>query len=135
MKFTYHADGTRPICNPKTVFVFGSNLKGYHGAGAALLATQKYGAAPGMGAGWSGNSYAVPTKCKNLHALPLDDIQMYAECFCIFSNKLPHMEYFVTAVGTGFAGYKHEQIAPMFRSANPLCSFPEEWYEFLELEN
>lgn len=44
------------------IFVFGSNLSGIHGAGAAHFAMQKMGAIYGQGQGLQGQSYALPTK-------------------------------------------------------------------------
>ena len=46
------------------IFVFGSNLAGRHGKGAALDAKNKYGAIYGVGFGRTGNSYAIPQKTK-----------------------------------------------------------------------
>ena len=45
-----------------TVFVFGSNPEGRHGAGAAKVAKTKFGAKNGQGEGLQGNAYALPTK-------------------------------------------------------------------------
>ena len=45
-----------------TIFVFGSNPEGRHGAGAAKVAREKFGAIYGQGEGLQGNAYALPTK-------------------------------------------------------------------------
>lgn len=46
---------------PNEVFVFGSNLQGMHGGGAARLAYREFGAEWGQGVGLFGQSYAIPT--------------------------------------------------------------------------
>lgn len=48
-----------------TIFVFGSNPTGIHGAGAAKVAREQFGAKAGVGEGLTGNSYALPTKDLN----------------------------------------------------------------------
>lgn len=45
-----------------TIFVFGSNPEGIHGAGAAKIAVEQFGAIYGQGEGLQGNAYAIPTK-------------------------------------------------------------------------
>lgn len=99
----------------KEIFVFGSNLAGRHGKGAALYARQHHGAIYGNGHGIQGNSYAIPTKDENLRTLPLDFIAAYVQRFLKFARRHPEWTFKVTAIGTGLAGYNPEQIAPMFR--------------------
>lgn len=120
----------------KEVFVFGSNLAGLHGAGSALEAQQKHGAKTGLGVGISGNSYAIPTKDSHLEVLPLEVIKLHVEQFLSFaefidelnqlwleenddnSDESPYETKFnVVPIGCGLAGYKFEQIAPMFTKA------------------
>lgn len=96
------------------VFVFGSNLAGRHGKGAALCAVKNHGAIYGQGVGMQGNSYAIPTKDEKLAVLPLDDICNYVVQFLEFSLIHPELSFNVTAIGCGLAGYKPSQIAPMF---------------------
>lgn len=57
---SYYEGDIKP--EPNTVFVFGSNPKGVHGAGAALVAKTQFGAVQGIGFGLQGNSFAIPTK-------------------------------------------------------------------------
>lgn len=97
------------------VFVFGSNLAGRHGAGAALWARQNRGAVSGQGEGLQGQSYAIPTKGADLRSLPLWRIRGYIASFCNFAASHPEMTFELTPIGCGLAGYKPEQIAPMFR--------------------
>jgi hypothetical protein len=99
----------------KQIFVFGSNLAGVHGAGAALFAVKNHGAVYSNGVGLQGNSYAIPTKNWNIKTLPLDIIQKYVTEFLAFAKLHPEMRFNVTAIGTDLAGYKAWQIAPMFK--------------------
>jgi hypothetical protein len=100
---------------PDEVFVFGSNLAGIHGAGAALLAKLKFGAVTGIGIGLQGRSYALPTKDRQIKTLPLIVIQEYVNDFISFSRRFPDMKFYVTKIGCGLAGLAIEDIAPMFR--------------------
>lgn len=109
------------------IFVFGSNLAGRHGKGAALYARQHYGAEYGVGVGRTGNSYAIPTKDKNIKTLPLDIIQQYVDDFLFYAHSRKDLEFLVTKIGCGLAGYTEEQIAPMFRHAPDNCQLPENW--------
>ena len=113
-------------------FIFGSNLSGIHGAGAAKFALSRAGAMWGHGVGIQGNSYAIPTKDKNIRTLPLDKIMEYVDDFIAFAQDNFEDTFFVTAIGTGLAGYSHADIAPMFKHAPDNCILPVEWKEFLE---
>lgn len=109
------------------IFVFGSNLAGRHGKGAALSAALNHGAVYGIGEGPQGDAYAIPTKDRALRTLPLDKIEPFVRYFCKYANERRHLTFKVTAIGTGLAGYRHEDIAPMFRDAPPNCRLPDEW--------
>ncbi len=117
------------------VFVFGSNLTGRHGKGAALHARQHHGAIYGRGVGLQGNSYAIPTKDEHVRALPLDRIKPYVDQFLAFAKDHPEMTFQVTAIGCGLAGYKPPQIAPMFHDAPPNCILPPEFLHELGRDN
>ena len=126
-----HKDGSLPE-NIKSVFVFGSNLAGNHGAGAALVAKQKFGAIQGEGIGRRGMSYAIPTKDKKIRTLPRAIVSVYIADFCKYTRDNPCLEFFITRVGCGLAGFKDSDIAPLFKAANKAnCNFPEEWSNFL----
>jgi hypothetical protein len=129
--FLFHKDNTLP--EDDSIFVFGSNLRGVHGAGAAAEAVRSFGAKWGKGRGLQGKSYAIPTKNQRIESLSLEQIRFEVEDFVQFTHNNPHLRFFVTRVGCGLAGYKDEQIAPMFRSARN-CSFAEEWKPFLIIE-
>lgn len=132
--YKFHDDGSLP--QNGEVFVFGSNLAGIHGAGAAKIAAERFGAQYGDGKGWMKDfrSYAIPTKGVMLSVLPLHMIQSDIENFVRLTNDafVLNSGYFVTRVGCGLAGYKDEQIAPMFKGAKN-CSFAKEWEQYLEL--
>lgn len=100
--------------DPSLIFVFGSNLAGRHGAGAAKHARLWYGAVYGNGKGFQGRSYAIPTKDENLKTLPLDSIENYVKEFLVFAKLNPNLKFGVTAIGCGLAGYIPKNIAPFF---------------------
>src|SRR4051812_4937719 len=109
--------------NNPPIFVFGSNLAGRHGRGSALYARQRYGAIYGQGIGLQGNSYGIPTKGRRLEILPLPQIAVYVRQFVTFAAEHPEHEFHVTRIGCGLAGYKVEQIAPLFDGASANCKF------------
>ena len=110
-----------------TIFVFGSNLAGRHGKGAALHARKHFGAIYGKGIGRQGQSYAIPTKDINLQTLPLTAVAGYINDFINYAINNPDLKFEVTRVGCGLAGYTDQQIAPLFRSAPSNCKMPEGW--------
>lgn len=116
--------------SPK-IFVFGSNLAGRHGAGAALFARQNHGAIYGQGVGRQGNSYGIPTKDWNIHTLPLKDIREFVNEFLDYATCHQDLTFQVTRIGCGLAGYKDADIAPMFEDAPANCELPEEWKAIL----
>jgi hypothetical protein len=111
------------------VFVFGSNLAGRHGKGAALYARQNHGAIYGQGEGLQGQSYAIPTKDAKLRVLSLSEIQNYVNAFKLFAETHSSMDFEVTRIGCGLAGYTDNQIAPMFSKCPPNVHLPKMWME------
>lgn len=112
------------------VFVFGSNLAGRHGKGAALFARQHHGAIYGQGEGLQGNSYAIPTKNEYLRVRTLVQIGQSIVAFKRFAVSRPDLTFNVTPVGCGLAGYLQEQIKPLFEGYSPLppnCRYSPEW--------
>lgn len=109
------------------VFVFGSNLAGRHGRGAALFAKDQRGAELGKGIGYQGNSYAIPTKDGALRSLPLETIRKHVDEFIGFARAHPELTFQVTAIGCGLAGYQPADIAPMFKDAPANCIMPFEF--------
>lgn len=110
-----------------SVFVFGSNLAGRHGKGAALCALNNYGAIYGCGIGRQGNSYAIPTKSERLNTLPLHAIAEHVAEFLRYASQHHGEQFLVTRIGCGLAGYTDRDIAPMFRCAPENCVLPHGW--------
>jgi hypothetical protein len=114
------------------IFVFGSNLIGHHGAGAAHHAWLNHGAKYGQAEGPSGNAYAIPTKDRRIrHTLPLETIRGYVETFKIYARMSPELTFQVTRIGCGLAGLRDEDIAPMFKDAPDNCQFDYSWIGIL----
>ena len=138
-RYHYHTDGTQPS---KSIFVFGSNLSGIHGAGAALLAREVYGAELGIAEGLIDCRYAIPTVDFLEHGAPrqtplsLQEISQSIETFkqvAIVSSKGPGaVRFFVSRIGCGLAGYTDKEIAPLFRNSPVNCSFAESWMAYTE---
>ncbi|CAL9784448.1 Bbp37 [Bacteroides fragilis] len=97
---------------PNEIFVFGSNLSGHHGGGAALLAMNKWGAIWGQGVGLQGQTYGIPTMQGGV-----ETIRPYVDEFIQFANKHPEMTFLVTEIGCGIAGFTPQEIAPLFAKA------------------
>lgn len=113
------------------IFVFGSNLLGHHGAGAARDASVDWGAEYGVGIGRTGQAWAIPTKDEHINTLPKFAIMCYVQAFIAYADKHPNLDFQVTAIGTGLAGYTKEDIAPMFDGAPPNVHLPIEWKKLL----
>jgi hypothetical protein len=113
-----------------SIFVFGSNLAGIHGAGAARFAVINHGARYRQGEGLQGNSYGIPTKDHHINTLPLSEIAKHVEVFKAFALEHPDLTFEVTRIGCGLAGYTDSDIAPMFKGAPVNCQLPEGWRDF-----
>jgi hypothetical protein len=109
------------------IFVFGRYLDARHGKGAALYARKHNGAIYVVGIGMQGNSYAIPTKDEALRTLPIDKIAAYVENFIGYTMSRPDLTFNVTPIGCGLAGYKQEQIKPLFEPLPPNCRYSKEW--------
>lgn len=97
---------------PDEVFVFGSNLAGAHGGGAARVALDKFGAVYGQGVGLQGQSYAIPTMQGGV-----ETIIPYVDEFIDFAKRHPDKFFLVTRIGCGIAGFTDRQMAPLFKEA------------------
>lgn len=115
----------------RVVFVFGSNLAGAHGAGAAKVALDHHGAELGRGIGHHGNSYAIPTKDFQIQTLALPTVERYISDFIKYARNQPHLSFKVTQIGCGLAGFEAIEIAPLFRNSPQNCYFDTAWKEFL----
>lgn len=109
---------------PNEIFVFGSNLRGMHGGGAAYIAYRKFGAVMGQGVGMQGQSYAIPTMQGGV-----ETIRPYVDEFIAFAREHPELTFLVTRIGCGIAGFRDEEIAPLFREAHEVENIvlPEGW--------
>ena len=91
------------------IFVFGSNLRGMHGGGAARVAMEEFGAEWGVGVGRTGQTYAIPT----MHG-GVDAIKPYVDEFVEYAKAHPELKFLVTRIGCGIAGFRDKVIAPLF---------------------
>lgn len=117
--------------SPNEIFVFGSNLEGAHGGGAALLAWREWGAIWGQGNGLQGQTYGIPT----MHGGP-EAIRPYVDEFIRFARQHPDTVFLVTEIGCGIAGFKPAQIAPLFKEAAdvPNIYLPQRFWDVLGKE-
>jgi hypothetical protein len=113
------------------IFVFGSNLAGRHGKGAAQYALRNHGAIYGQGWGLQGNSFAIPTKDSKLRTLPLQFISTYVEMFKEYAQNHPELIFQLTPIGCGLAGYKYEDIGPMFKGCPSNVVIPKEFEPYV----
>lgn len=117
------------------IFVFGSNLGGHHGAGAARYALMHKGAILGKAVGIQGESYGIPTKFKNTtNTLYIKVIEVYIDNFIKYAKDNPDTKFQVTRIGCGLAGLKDKDIAPLFRRSPKNCYFDTAWEEYLGKE-
>lgn len=94
------------------IFVFGSNLAGAHGGGAARMAYRRFGAVWGIGVGLTGRTYAIPTMQGGV-----DTIKPYVDQFIAFAREHRQLTFLVTRIGCGIAGFSDRDIAPLFAQA------------------
>ena len=109
---------------PGEIFVFGSNLRGMHGGGAAYAAYRKFGAIMGQGVGLQGQSYAIPTMQGGV-----ETIKPYVDEFIEFAKTRPELTFLVTRIGCGIAGFMDEEISPLFEKAHDVENIvlPDGW--------
>jgi len=115
------------------IFVFGSNTEGRHGKGAALVARKQYGAIYGQASGRQGNSYAIITKdlSKGLRSIPLQNIKRDIEIFLSYAQEHQEDVFEISPLGCGLAGYKVEEIAPMFKYHSTNVLLPDVFLQVL----
>ena len=115
--------------NPNEIFVFGSNLAGMHGGGAAWIAYERFAAIMGQGVGLQGQSYAIPTMQGGV-----ETIKPYVDEFIEFASKHPEYKFLVTKIGCGIAGFRVEEIAPLFAGAIDMDNviLPEDFVEVMQ---
>lgn len=110
--------------SPGEIFVFGSNLRGMHGGGAAYVAYRRFGAVMGQGVGLQGRSYAIPTMQGGV-----ETIKPYVDEFIAFARCNETLTFLVTKIGCGIAGFSEDEIAPLFKEAHVVRNIvlPEGW--------
>ena len=113
---------------PNEIFVFGSNLGGIHAGGAARMARLHFGAETGKGVGIQGQSYAIPTMQGGV-----ETIKPYVDEFITYASQHPDKQFLVTPIGCGIAGFRAEEIAPLFKDAKNIenISLPEDFWEII----
>lgn len=111
------------------IFVFGSNLAGAHGGGAARIAAVRFGAIMGQGVGLQGQSYAIPTMQGGV-----ETIRPYVDEFIEFAIAHKEYKFLVTRIGCGIAGFRAREIAPLFAAALEVDNIilPEDFVEVLQ---
>ena len=111
------------------IFVFGSNLQGMHGGGAARVARLRFGAVLGNGVGIQGQSYAIPTMQGGV-----ETIRPYVDDFIAYAKHHQELHFLVTPIGCGIAGFEAEDIAPLFEKAKEMknISLPVSFWEVIE---
>lgn len=125
MRFTL--DNIKELA-PDEIFVFGSNLAGHHGGGAARVALDRFGAQWGQGEGIQGQSYAIPTMQGGV-----ETIKPYVDRFLDLAYEWDQNTFLVTRIGCGIAGFTPEQIAPLFDRALDMYNvvLPRDFYDIL----
>lgn len=110
------------------IFVFGSNIAGQHLGGAAKVAHNQFGAKWGVGVGHTGQTYAIPTMQGGV-----ETIQPYVDEFVAYAKEHQELKFLVTRIGCGIAGFKNEEIAPLFKKAAAVCNIylPKEFYDII----
>jgi hypothetical protein len=107
------------------IFVFGSNLAGRHAGGAALYAKEHFGAEEGIGEGLTGQCYAFPTLGFH-NKRSRRDLETSVYKFFDAARKNPEKEFLMTTVGTGIAGYSHEEMKTLFVNPPENVVLPED---------
>ncbi len=125
MRFT--PDNIKELA-PDEIFVFGSNLAGHHGGGAARVAMDRFGAEWGQGEGIQGQSYAIPTMQGGV-----ETIKPYVDRFLDLAYEWDQNTFLVTRIGCGIAGFTPEQIAPLFDRTLDMYNvvLPRDFYDIL----
>jgi len=117
------------------VFVFGSNLIGYHSGGASLVAMQRFGAVWGQAEGPQGQCYAIPV---DIRGEAVENVSAYMkrhiDKFLAYAKAHKELFFLVIKVGCGNAGFDEEFVAPFFKEAMTMdnVSLPKSFVEILK---
>jgi hypothetical protein len=112
---------------PNEIFVFGSNLRGAHAGGAARLAKDKFGAQEGVGEGLTGQCYAFPTLTANFEKVSRAALKASRDRLFAAARQHPEKTFLLTKVGCGIAGFREDEIRPLFENAPSNVVLPEDW--------
>lgn len=112
---------------PNQIFVFGSNLGGRHAGGAARLAKDRFGAEEGVGEGLTGQSYAFPTLTAAFAKVSPAALETSRNRLFATARENPDKVFLLTKVGCGIAGFREDQIRPLFENAPPNLVLPDDW--------
>ncbi|OUY07532.1 hypothetical protein CAP51_07220 [Acinetobacter populi] len=132
MTYLFHNETITEQLPEHQIFVFGSNLAGNHWKGAAKTAKEKFGAMQGVGRGWSGQSFAIPTQNEHLQAMPIHQIAHYIDDFKVYTQNHPKLTYFITAIGCGSTGFPVGDIAPLFKGISQNVILPLRFKPYIE---
>lgn len=136
----FHPEGVLP--QGDAIWVFGSNLAGRHGAGAAKVARELFGAVFGQGEGPQGRSYAIPTKDGRSGTAPLSDpmatlslgkVKEGVDRFLGYAEQHAEETFFLPKIGCVLASHSDEDMALLFERAPANCVFSEDWRPWLGL--
>ena len=122
------ASGKIDALEKDEIFVFGSNLAGRHLGGAAKAAHNRFGAQWGVGIGLTGQTYAIPTMQGGV-----ETIKPYVDQFIEYAKEHQERKFLVTRIGCGIAGFKDEEIAPLFKRAAAVSNIylPKQFYDII----
>lgn len=122
------ASGKIDALEKDEIFVFGSNLAGRHLGGAAKAAHNRFGAQWGVGVGLTGQTYAIPTMQGGV-----ETIKPYVDQFIEYAKEHLEKKFLVTRIGCGIAGFKDEEIAPLFKRAVAVSNIylPKQFYDII----
>lgn len=112
---------------PNEIFVFGSNLDGFHDGGAARVALEKFGAIYGSGDGMQGQTYAIPTLSRQMKPLSIRYMQTYTRKFIETAKEHPKLTFYLTKIGCGIAGFSEDEIKPLFTDTPKNIVKPKGW--------
>jgi len=84
--------------------------QGRMGVVQARLAYNRFGAIWRQGDGLQGQRYAIPTMQGGV-----ETIKPYVDKFICFAKTRSDLKFYVTQIGCGIAGFKVEEIAPLFQ--------------------
>lgn len=126
---------------PHQIFVFGSNKQSVHGAGAALVASKKFGAKYGQAEGLMGQSYGIVTTDLDVDTRPSVTktyIVKQVEKLYQFAIENPEKEFYIIYSGQkgnkNLSGFENKELALMFHNGGIIPKnivFEEQFYNII----